>query len=212
MPTTLYYSPSTASLVVHWLLIELDVPHTLHRLDFDKREHKSTEYLKINPAGVVPALVVDGQVITEAAAIVMHLADLHPQAGLAPTIGTPQRASYYQWMLFMANTLQPAYRAWFYPTEPAGEANVDAVKQQARLKLEAAWEQVANHINSHGGSYLLGENLSAADFLLTMLMRWSRNMPKPTDTWPVLHAHAQRMKALPSFKEVYAREGLTDWA
>ena len=44
-----------------------------------------------------------------------------------------------------------------------------------------------------------------------MLMRWSRNMPRPTDSWPVLHAHAQRMKALPSFKEVYAREGLTDW-
>ena len=52
---------------------------------------------------------------------------------------------------------------------------------------------------------------TAADFLLTMLMRWSRNMPTPTDTWPVLQAYAQRMKALPSFKEVYAREGLTDW-
>ena len=211
MSTTLYYSPSTASLVVHWLLIELDVPHTLHLLDFDKREHKSPEYLKINPAGVVPALVIDGQVITEAAAIVMHLADLHPLARLAPDTATPQRAHYYQWILFMANTLQPAYRAWFYPAEPAGEANVDAVKQQARLKLEAAWEQVANHISSHGGLYLLGDTLTAADFLLTMLMRWSRNMPKPSDTWPVLQAYAQRMKARPAFKEVYAREGLTDW-
>ena len=53
--------------------------------------------------------------------------------------------------------------------------------------------------------------LSAADFLLTMLMRWSRNMPKPTDTWPALHAHAQRMKARPAFRETYRREGLTDW-
>ena len=211
MSTTLYYSPSTASLVVHWLLIELDVPHTLHLLDFDKREHKSPEYLKINPAGVVPALVIDGQVITEAAAIVMHLADLHPLARLAPDTATPQRAHYYQWMLFMANTLQPAYRAWFYPAEPAGDANVDAVKQQARLKLEAAWDRVADHLTSHGGPYLLGEKLTAADFLLTMLMRWSRNMPKPSDTWPVLQAYAQRMKARPAFKEVYAREGLTDW-
>ena len=104
MSTTLYYSPSTASLVVHWLLIELDVPHTLHPLDFDKQQQKSPEYLKVHPAGVVPALVIDGQVITEAAAITLHLADLHPEASLAPAIGTPQRAAYYQWMLFMANT------------------------------------------------------------------------------------------------------------
>ena len=211
MATTLYGSPSTASMVVHWLLIELDLPHNLYHLDFEKREHKSPDYLKINPVGVVPALVVDGQVITEAAAIIMHLADLNPQAGLAPAIGTPARAQYYRWMFFMANTLQPAYRAWFYPTEPAGEANVEAVRQQARQQIETAWARVADHLAEQGSDYLLGGTPSAADFLLTMLMRWSRNMPRPTDTWSVLQAHAQRMKALPSFKEVYTREGLTDW-
>ena len=57
MATTLYGSPSTASMVVHWLLIELDLPHNLYHLDFEKREHKSPDYLKINPVGVVPALV-----------------------------------------------------------------------------------------------------------------------------------------------------------
>ena len=211
MATTLYGSPSTASMVVHWLLIELDLPHNLYHLDFEKREHKSPDYLKINPVGVVPAMVVDGQVITEAAAIIMHLADLNPQAGLAPAIGTPARAQYYRWMFFMANTLQPAYRAWFYPTEPAGEANVEAVRQQARQQIETAWARVADHLAEQGSDYLLGGTPSAADFLLTMLMRWSRNMPRPTDIWPVLQVYAQRMKALPSFKEVYAREGLTDW-
>src|SRR5687767_6241772 len=124
MSTILYGSRSTASLVVHWLLIELDIPHTLHLLDFDKNEQKSPEYLKLNPAGVVPTLMQDGQTITEAPAIVMHLADSHPQAGLAPVPGSPERAQYYRWMLFMANTLQPAYRAWFYPPEIAGADNV----------------------------------------------------------------------------------------
>ncbi|MFP3435673.1 glutathione S-transferase N-terminal domain-containing protein, partial [Paraburkholderia sp. SIMBA_061] len=74
----LYYSPSTAALVVHWLLIELDIPHELRELDFERREQKSPGYLALNPAGVVPTLVLDGQVLTEAAAIVMHLADRHP--------------------------------------------------------------------------------------------------------------------------------------
>ena len=122
MSTVLYGSKSTASLVVHWLLIELDVPHTLQLLDFESGEQKSAAYLELNPAGVVPTLVIDGEVITEAAAIAMHLADLHPDAALAPATGTPQRAQYYRWMFFMANTLQPAYRAWFYPTEPRARA------------------------------------------------------------------------------------------
>lgn len=211
MTATLYGSPSTAALVVHWLLIELDIPHALRMLDFDRREQKSPEYLAINPAGVVPSLVLDDQVLTEAAAIAMHLADAYPQAGLAPVPGTPERAEYYRWMFFCANTLQPAYRAWFYPHEPAGEANIEATKQQARAKLEAAWQQVAVHLQAHG-PYLLGERLSAADFLLTMLMRWSRNMPTPTDRWQVLQAYAQRMKARPAFQETYRREGITDWA
>ena len=207
---TLYYAPSTASLVVHWLLIELGVSHDLHRLDLEAKEQKSPEYLKLNPAGVVPTLVIDGQPICEAAAITMHLADLHVAANLAPALGTPERAQYYQWMFFMANTLQPAYRAWFYPTEPAGDANTDSVMEQARCRIESAWERVAAHLESNG-PYLLGKQLSSADFMITMLMRWSRNMPKSTDTWPHLLAYAQRMKSRPTFKEVYAREGLTDW-
>ena len=212
MATTLYGSPSTASMVVHWLLIELDLPHNLYHLDFEKREHKSPDYLKINPAGVVPTLVIDGEIITEAAAIIMHLADLNPQAGLAPAIGTPARAQYYRWMFFMANTLQPAYRAWFYPIEPAGESNVEAVRQQARQQIETAWARVADHLAEQGSDYLLGGTPSAADFLLTMLMRWSRNMPKPADRWPALAALATRIKARPSWKRLYEIEGLSEWA
>lgn len=211
MTTTLYYSPSTASLVVHWLLIELQVAHVLVPLDFAQREHKTPEYLALNPAGVVPTLVIEGQVITEAAAILMHLADLHPQAGLAPVPGTAQRSQYYQWMLFMANTLQPAYRAWFYPNEPAGESNIETAREHARLRIEGAWERVASHLSGQGSAFLLGDSPSAADFMLTMLMRWSRNMPRPSDSWPALHGFARKMKAMDSFRQVYLREGLTDW-
>ncbi|HEY4014468.1 MAG TPA: glutathione S-transferase N-terminal domain-containing protein [Polyangiaceae bacterium] len=179
-------------------------------MDLEKREHKSPAYLEMNPAGVVPTLVVDGQPICEAAAIAMHLADTYPAMALAPPPGTPERARYYQWMLFMANTLQPAYRAWFYPTEPAGEANVEATRHHARQRIEGAWARVAAHLDAEG-PYMLGERLSTVDFMTTMLMRWSRNMPHPTDTWPALLAHARRMKARPAFREAYAREKLTDW-
>ena len=210
MSVVMYGSQSTASLVVHWLLIELGIEHELRQLDFDRREQKSPEYLALNPVGRVPTLVIDGQVLTESAAIAMHLADLHPQAGLAPAPGTPARGDYYRWMCFCVYTLMPAYRAWFYPDEPAGEADIAVVKERARAQLEAAWQQMADHLATQG-PYVLGDPLSAVDFVLTMLMRWSRNMPRPTDSWPSLHAHAQRMKARPSFAEVYRREGISDW-
>jgi glutathione S-transferase len=105
-----------------------------------------------------------------------------------------------------------AYRAWFYPTEPAGAANVEASRAAARARIEDAWGQVAAHLEAAGGPYLLGDKLAVVDFLTTMLMRWSRNMPRPVDRWPALHAYAQRMKALPSWAELYRREGLTEWA
>jgi glutathione S-transferase len=207
----LYYSPGTASLVVHWLLLELDLPHQLRRVDLAAGAQRSPEYLALNPSGVVPTLVVDGVAQTEAAAIVMQLADQHPGSGLAPTIASRDRAAYYQWMFFCANTLQPAYRAWFYPDEPAGAANIDAAKDHARARIEGAWQQVASHLGD-GRRYLLGEQLTAVDLMVTMLMRWSRNMPRPSDQWPVLAAYAQRMKQRPAFREVYAREALTEWA
>jgi len=210
MRTTLYGSTSTASLVVHWLLIELGIEHELVLLDFETREHKSAGYLALNPAGRVPTLLIDDQVLTEAAAIALYLADRHPQAGLLPAVGTPERGEAYRWMFWCANTVQPAYRAWFYPHEAAGGGCIEAVRTMARQQLEAAWQHVATHLQD-GGPYLLGDAPGVVDFMLVMLMRWSRNMPAPSDHWPVLKAYADRLKARPAFAEVYRREGITDW-
>lgn len=208
---TLFFAPGAASLVVHWLLIETGAPHELRQIDTAAGEHKQPQYLALNPNGLVPTLLIDATPVYEAAALVLHLADAHPQARLAPAPGSVQRARYYQWILHLANTLQPAFRQWFYPGEAAGEAHSDAAKEQARLRIEAAWERIDAHLAAHG-PYLLGAEVCAADFLLTMLMRWSRNMPRPASHWAHLAALIVRMKARPSFATLHAREGLTEWA
>jgi glutathione S-transferase len=208
---TLYYSPGSASLVVHWLLIELDVPHALERIDLDGGQHKSAEYLALNPNGVVPTLIVDGLAVAECAALTLLLAERHPEAGLEPARGTRARSWYLQWALHLANTLQPAFRIWFYPAEGAGEAHADAAKEKARERIEGVYTRLDQHL-AQNGPYVCGAELSAVDFLATMLMRWSRNLPKPADRWPALAALAARMKARPSFAELYRREGLTEWA
>ncbi|GAB2656107.1 glutathione S-transferase family protein [Arenimonas aestuarii] len=208
---TLYYAPGAASLAVHWLLIEIGARHELRRLDLAAREHKRPDYLAINPAGRVPTLLIHGEPMTEAAAMVMHLADAHPNFGLAPTPGTVERARYYQWIVFLANTLQPAFRDWYYPEEAAGPEHADAVRTRAAETIDAAWDQVEAHLAKRG-PYLLGPSVSAADFLLTMLMRWSRNLPRQATQWPQLGALAERMKARPGFRLLYEREGLQEWA
>src|SRR5207244_3466465 len=108
-------------------------------------------------------------------------------------------------------SVQPAFRAWFYPNEPAGEGAVDAVKDSARGRIEAAWDRLDAHLAAHG-PYLLGAEFSAADIFATMLMRWSRNMPRPATQWPHLKALAELTRARPAFKTLYAREGLMEWA
>lgn len=208
---SLFYSPGAASLVVHWLLIELDAPHELKWVDLDGGEHKRPEYLALNPNGVVPTLLVDGKPMFEAAAMLLLLADRHADAGLAPAADDPRRAAYYQWMLHLAHAVQPQFRLWWYPHEAAGEANADIVRTLAQPRIEAAWDRLDAHLAS-GGPYLLGDTLSAVDFYLVMLMRWSRNMPKPAQAWPQLAALAQRLKARPSFQTLYEREGLSEWA
>lgn len=207
----LYYAPGAASFVVHWLLIELDLPYELEKLDFESRQQKSPEYLKLNPSGVVPTLVEDGKALTEAGAIVMHLADTHADARLAPPLGSLERARYYQWMHYLANMLQPQFRAWWYPDEPAGEAMAEEVKRRAAERAARCFDTLDAHLAANG-PWLLGERLSAADFQLTMLMRWSRKMPRPATDWPALERLARAMKARPSFKTLYEREELSEWA
>ncbi len=207
----LYYAPGSASFVVHWLLIELNAPHELIKVDLQSKEQKSADYLKLNPNGVVPTLIIDGKAVYESPALVMHLADLYPEAALAPAIGTLERAQYYQWMFNLVNPLQTAMRHWWYPAEASGEANAEATQLAVRERVEKCWDRLEAYLAANG-PYLLGEKISAADFMLTMLMRWTRNMPKPATDWPHLNALATKMKSRPSFKTLYEREGLTEWA
>ena len=206
---TLYFSPGSANLVVHLALLEIGVPYTLKRIDFDKDEQHSPAYLAINPHGVVPTLVVDGVPHSEAAALAMLLTERHPDAGLAPPLGSAQRADFLQWMFYLANTLQPQFRQWFFPGDHLPEA-AETIKQAARIGIEKCWAYIDAHLAQHG-PHLLGAQHGLVDFYALMLMRWSRNMPKPATNWPQLAALATRLKTRPSWKRLYELEGLTEW-
>ena len=202
MTYRLYYAPATASLCVHWMLIELGVEFELERIDFETEAQKAVDYLKLNPTGQVPTLVVDGKPVTESAAILMLLAERHPKAGFAPAPGDPDRAAYLELMVYLANALLPAFRNWFYVGDYAGEAHEADVLDHARVRIENVWKRLDAQM-SDGREFLLGDSIRSADFLATMLARWSRNMSRPATAWPHLgpyiDAHAQ---PAPGLREV----------
>ncbi len=139
---TLYYSPGAASMLVHWLLLELGQLHELRLVDTGKGEQKTPQYLALNPNGVVPTLLIDNAPMFEAAAIAMHLVDKHAEAGLAPEPGSDARRAYTQWMFHLANAVQPLFRQWWYPHEPAGDDNIEQVKQSVATRIAAAWDRL----------------------------------------------------------------------
>ncbi|MBU4435510.1 MAG: glutathione S-transferase family protein [Alphaproteobacteria bacterium] len=206
---TLYGSPSTAGTAIHWLLLELGVPFEIAMLDFEAGEQKASAYLSINPEGVVPTLIVDGVAVTEMAAIAALLAERHPDAGFAPAVGSPERAAYLSWSFWLANGLQPAFRAWFYPQEAAGAQNSEAVQASARARIEAGLARLDAHLADR--DVIVGDRFSTVDLLATILCRWSRNMPRPATDWPNLKRYVDRMRARDALREVHRREGLTDW-
>lgn len=200
----LYASPATASLVVHWMLMELGVPFEIEMLDFDGRDQKAADYLRLNPGGVVPTLVVDGRPVAETGAILMLLAERHPDAGFAPPMGSPERADWLQWMIWLANSLMPSFRLWFYENDLPG---LD--REVLRARIEAAWDRVDACLA--GRRFMVGDQLTTVDLQLTMLARWSRNMPRPATAWPNIAAWLKAMRARPGLREVHAREGVADW-
>jgi glutathione S-transferase len=192
-------------------LEEIGQKYDLVLVDRAQNAQKSQEYRKINPNGRIPTLVDDGLVLFEAAAIVLHLVDQHPEAGLAPRIGTPERAKFYQWLTFLTNSLQEELMIWQYPDRLTGTdaAASAAVKQGAEARASAYLDVVERHLKANGPLFL-GDKLSAADFYLVMLARWARPMANPPRSRPNIAKLLDKVTALPSVRRAYQREGVTE--
>ncbi|MBN8891387.1 MAG: glutathione S-transferase [Rhodospirillales bacterium 70-18] len=208
MSLALYYYPGNASTLPHMVLREMGVPFELRLVDRKAEGQKDPAYLRINPNGLIPALVDGDIVLFETAAIVLHLVERFPEAGLAPPPGTAARAHFLKWMVHLTNTPQAQYMSWFYPHNYTPDAGcVDSVKHGARLRLERMFEVIEGQLGA--GPWLLGKSFSAADLFLFMLIQWGRNMPRPPRALPGLGALAARVWARPAVQATFAAEGIT---
>lgn len=194
---TLFHAPHSRSNGVLVLLEELGADYQLQVLDLKAGQQREPSFLAINPLGKVPTIRHGDAVVTEQVAIYLYLADLHPEAGLAPRLDDPLRGPYLRWMSFYGCCFEPAIvdrslqrGPAAYSTSPYGD--FDAV-------LGAIRGQLAR------GPYFLGERFTAVDVLWGQAIGWMLQFGLVPRTEPFV-SYVERAQARPAFARAAAKD------
>jgi len=183
---TFYTNPQSRGRIVHWMLEEVGAPYETKVIQYGP-EMKAAPYLAINPMGKVPAVVHDGQVITEVAAIITYLADAFPQAGLIPS----NRAAFYRWMFFGAGPIEAAVTnaalAVEVPPERSGMVGYGSLKAVLNT-LEAQLLKAP---------YICGDAFSAADVYVGSQIGYGMRF-NTIDARPAFQDYWQRLSQRPA--------------
>lgn len=166
---TFYTNPMSRGRIIRWMLEEVGQPYETKILRWETGDAKAPDYLAINPMGKVPAIVHDGVVVTECAAICAYLADVFPDAGLAPPAHSKLRGPYYRWLFFGAGPIEQAIGAKAVNFEPTPE-------QRSMLGF-GSMEEVLGAVEGaiKDRAYLVGETFTAADLYLASHLSWGMN-------------------------------------
>ena len=195
---TFYYNPMSRGRIVHWLLEELGADYEIKHLDWAKADHKSPEYLKINPMGKIPAIVHKGVVVTETPAICLYLADAFPAAGLAPQFNDPLRGTYYRWFMFAVGCVEPALldkeNPHKNPLDPRGCSY--GTLQDTMNTFEKLLEN----------GYVVGNKFSAADVYISALIGW-KLMSKVLEPRPVFERYLKICTDRPAYQRFMEKAG-----
>jgi len=205
----LYEFPPTRSIRPRWMLQELEVPFEAVWVDLVKGEHRSPEFLKLNPAGRVPVLIDGDLVLNESVAIVLYLAEKYPERGFLPR-DARARAEVDRWLLFTVTELeQPLWRIAKHTSllpEPRRIPGDVALAGQDFMDMAPVLEK---HLERH--EFVAGDRVTAADFVVAYTLDWA-NEAKLLGGFPASSAYLERMYARPraplrireAFKQIQA--------
>jgi glutathione S-transferase len=203
----LHYIPTSAAMAAHAALAEAGADYELALVERDENGESPPEYKKLNPSGRVPTLEDGDLVITESAAVVLHVGDRFPESGLNPPVGTPERSLLYRRLIFMTNTLQATLMRWFYPerytTDPAG---AEALQARAAEEIRVIYDQLERDLE--GREWIVGDSRTGADLYLFMLTRWGRFQEPAAWDRPNLRAHFLRSLELPGVRRMVEEQEL----
>ncbi len=198
---TLYMRSGSGSAAVEAVLAECGAAVEL--VDVPRKGQGFENYLTINPRGEVPSLrLPDNSLMTESAAMVIYLADLYPQARLAPTLDSPLRAAYLRWMLYFATAVYMADLRYFYPARHSVDSSAETgIKAKAEIDLNRDFDIFAKALGQ--GSYILGDVFSAADIYAAMLISWAPDIETVFARHSNIKKHYELVAARPKITPVW---------
>ena len=201
----LYFTPGTCSLADHIALEWIGKPYDAQLVT--REERKQPAYLAINPAGAVPALDVDGWILTQNVAILNYLADRFPEAKLGGD-GSPQsRAHVNQWLSLVNSDVHPQFKVWFGGADYLGDkALIEKSQDNARTSLRTLFERIDQQLA--GKDFVTGER-SIVDPYLFVVLRWAQAMKVDLSGLDHLHAFSARMRQNPGVQRALQAQGLT---
>lgn len=198
----LYFSPGACSLADHIALEWIGKPYEAVRVS--REERKEPEFLKLNPAGAVPVLEHDGFVLTQNAAILNYLADLHPESNLGGDGSAKSRAEVNRWLSFVNSDVHPTFKPLFGATAYLDDpAMIDKSKDAARKGLRTLFERADAQLAGKG--WIAGTR-SIADPYLYVVLRWAKGQNVDLSGLDHLHDFVARMDADPAVTKVLAAE------
>lgn len=210
MTYTLYGDIGSGSAPVEMILAEIGAPVALREVPLSADAQLSPEHRAVNPMGRVPALMLpDGMVLTESLAILLTLADRHPEAALLPPAGDPGRAAALRWMTLAAAEGYPHDTRYDYPERfSADPSHAPAIRERAQQMYRDIWRLVEAQAGLKGTAaepYLLGARFSLADPYLAVLSRWVKGREWRAENCPKLATLANAVAARPAIAPVWAR-------
>jgi glutathione S-transferase len=200
---TLYHAPGSCSLAVKAGLALSGLEHDVKTINPQKGEQFEPEFIKINPLSKVPALIVNGDVITEGAAILQYINDVAPSANLLPTVGTMERAQALKWMMFVYSNVHPHFARIFVPTRYGNDE--EDIKEKAESALHDLFAIINDQLSDN--DFLAGSALSIADLYLGVAIHWQVVLQEPiTEKYSNIPNYLQRLLDHPVIGEVYKEE------
>jgi glutathione S-transferase len=198
----LYFAPETCSLSPHIILQELQLPFELVKVNNKtKITAKGEDFWQINPKGYVAALQLNnGKVLTEGVVIVKYLADLKPEANLAPKNGTWERVKLQEWLSFISSEIHSGMSPLFNRDIP------DDVKDIFKSKLYKRFDFIEQTLQDH--DYLLGETFSIADAYFFTVLRWVKFFAIDLSPWTSIKKYRDRIQTRPSVTAALQAEAL----
>jgi len=204
---TLYYGPGACSMASHIALEELGLKYEAIKLNLAEGDQRKPEYLKLNPRGAVPTLVVDGEPMTENVGILTYLAGGMPKKGLWPD-DTWHQGKAVSTMAWLSNTVHVAYRAYVRPArysdDPAGQ---ETVKAKGKQSFHDYLKEIDRLLE--GRDWAVGDHYTVVDGYLLVFYRWGNRAGLPVKELANYTRLVNKVLARPAVKKVMADEGVT---